>query len=275
MAFVVGCGRSGTTILGQVLSTHPQIAYFFEPWHLWRAVDSRTDVMHLFGATDAHILMGAEMWTPVAQRRFNRLFLESAPFHKKWCIEKISYNAMRIGFLEALSPGAKYIHIVRDGLDVVSSIAWLADTNRYKLAFRKNFNQWWGENDSKWDALKREGEAAGYFAAELPLLGGQAERAAYEWLVSLAEIDRRREALGDRLHELRFPDLVESPKKTLRRICEFLDIDSQESWMNDAVATINADRHRARVTLTLPSTVCAAFNEYQSRFGFTGRAMSR
>lgn len=275
MAYVVGCGRSGTTILGKMLSAHPRIEYFFEPWHLWRVVDNRTDTAHLFGPTDAQILMRPDMWTANAHRRFRRLFLESVPPRKKLSLEKTPHNAMRIGYLEVLSPRAKYIHIVRDGVEVVSSIAWLAETNFYKLGFRKTFNQWWGDDDSKWNALERNGMAAGYFPDEVPLLDGQAGRAAYEWVVSLGEVDRQRDALGDRLHELRFPDLVESPPKAPSRVCDFLGLEAPGTWLNKAVGMINTGRTRAREELVLPSAICAAFNAYQCRFGFTGRAIAR
>ncbi len=30
--FVIGCGRSGTTFLGDVLGSHPKSAYMFEPY---------------------------------------------------------------------------------------------------------------------------------------------------------------------------------------------------------------------------------------------------
>jgi hypothetical protein len=43
--FIIGCGRSGTTILGQVLSAHPEVYYLFEPYHLWAAIDPMTDVL--------------------------------------------------------------------------------------------------------------------------------------------------------------------------------------------------------------------------------------
>ena len=34
-------------------------------------------------------------------------------------LEKTQFNACRIGYLDALSPGCKFIHLVRDGVDVV------------------------------------------------------------------------------------------------------------------------------------------------------------
>lgn len=43
--FIIGCGRSGTTILGTILEQHPSICYLLEPYHLWAAIDPRTDAM--------------------------------------------------------------------------------------------------------------------------------------------------------------------------------------------------------------------------------------
>jgi hypothetical protein len=258
-----------------MLSLHPQIRYLFEPWHLWRVVDSRTDVANILGPTDAQIIMGGDACTADMRRRFRRLFLENASAHKALCVEKTPQNAMRIGLLEKLAPGAKYIHIVRDGVEVASSIARLAETNLYELAFRNNYNQWWGERDSKWNALKRDGAAAGYFPSEVDFLDQHVTRAAYEWLVSLGEIDRQRVALGDRLQELRLVDLEARPEQILLQIANFLGTSSDPKWISRAVRLIKRKRHREVAPLTLPPAMCAAFNAYQERFGFAGRAVPR
>ena len=206
-AFIVGCGRSGTTILGKTLSLHSKIQYYFEPWHLWQVVDRRTDVLHLFGKDSAHIFMGAEFYNNEAQRRFARVFKESIPIKKQICIEKTPHNVMRIGYLDALEPSAKFIHIVRDGVQVANSIGNLIDNHPYRLAFRKNFNLWWGDAGNKWEVLMTEGAAAGYFPGEVSFLKLDREKGAYEWLVSIGEADRQRERLGDRLLEIRYDDL--------------------------------------------------------------------
>ena len=36
--FLLGCARSGTSILGEALATHPEIAYLFEASFLWNAI---------------------------------------------------------------------------------------------------------------------------------------------------------------------------------------------------------------------------------------------
>jgi hypothetical protein len=45
--FVVGCGRSGTTILGNLIGIHPGVTYLNEPYHLWAAIDPALDLTNL------------------------------------------------------------------------------------------------------------------------------------------------------------------------------------------------------------------------------------
>ncbi len=48
VVFLIGCGRSGTTILGKLFALHPQVHYLFEPYHLWAAIDPATDCINLY-----------------------------------------------------------------------------------------------------------------------------------------------------------------------------------------------------------------------------------
>jgi adenosyl cobinamide kinase/adenosyl cobinamide phosphate guanylyltransferase len=33
--FIIGCARSGTSILGELIASHPQVKYIFEASHVW------------------------------------------------------------------------------------------------------------------------------------------------------------------------------------------------------------------------------------------------
>src|SRR6516164_2657563 len=33
--FIIGCGRSGTTLLGELFAKHPELSYRYEPYHRW------------------------------------------------------------------------------------------------------------------------------------------------------------------------------------------------------------------------------------------------
>ncbi len=266
--FLIGCGRSGTTILGNLLSQHPDVCYLFEPYHLWAAVDPMTDVLNLFHRIDACLMMNGDRWTAAAQNRFNRLIISKQHCTKATIlIEKTPHNALRIGYLNALAPSAKFIHLARNGAAVSASIARIAETSSYKIAGKTKLNQWWGANDYKWQALSREGPVAGYFAAEVPLLQGHLARAVYEWLVSLGEVDRWREKLHQRLYELTYEQLTADPAKTLSHLCEFLELRIDPNWLQQATSQLKANPFTSRIPLSLPREMCHSFNKYQQRLG--------
>lgn len=274
LGFIVGCGRSGTTILGSLLESHPQVCYLWEPYHLWMAVDRRMDVTNLYHTEEGRFFIGKSLYTPQAQIRFNRLlrwFCGCTQANK--IIEKTPHNIARIGFLEALTQDACYIHIVRDGVDVARSIARVAGTNSYKIAGRPEYNQWWGEEDSKWQQLAREGSKRGYFPDEIDLIRGHAQRGVYEWLVSLGEANHWREKLGNRLYELTYTRLTVEPGKVLQEICDFLDLSCFQDWLDKAVSEVHDERHYEDRTIELPPSMCKQFNTYQRRYGFEGRAV--
>ncbi|NJM87062.1 MAG: sulfotransferase [Hydrococcus sp. RU_2_2] len=271
--FLIGCGRSGTTILGYILSLHPDIFYLLEPYHLWAAIEPKTDILNFYHQIDAHFLMNESHWTENSQDRFNRLFIKGFPNKKtKIVMEKTPINTVRIGYLNALAPEAKFIHIIRDGFDVACSIERLASTNQYKIANKPHLNQWWGNNNYKWKAMMRDCIAAGYFPHEIDRLSDHRSKAAYEWLVSLSEVDCWREKLGDRLCEVTYTQLTKNPESVLRNICAFLNLDMSNTWLEGAIAQVKPSKPSVPKTIVLPPAMCEAFNSYQERFGFTNRA---
>lgn len=273
IAFIIGCGRSGTTILGKVFSQHPDIGYFFEPYHLWSAINPRTDVLNFYHQLDAYLLMNASHWDEKAEIRFNHVFLEHLPNPKtSLVIEKTPLNAMRIGYLNALAPKAKFIHIVRDGVDVAYSIERIALTSSYKIASQPQLNQWWGVRNYKWEALSRDGVSAGYYPDDVAQLYDHRSKGAYEWLVSLGEVDRWRDELSDRLYEITYNQLITQPEATLQGICNFLELDSPRVWLKETIKRISPRSQSLCKPLSLPLGMCEAFNRYQERFIFPHRA---
>lgn len=273
LVFLIGCGRSGTSILGSLMSLHPNVFYFFEPYHLWAAIDPATDATNFYHRIEARCFMDASHCTKEAQLCFNHLFTGKLHQRLETIIEKTPINTLRIGYLNALAPHAKFVHIVRDGVDVSRSIARLATTNSYKIAGKPKLNQWWGVENSKWKALSLDGAGAGYYPDEVALLKTDYERGAYEWLVSLGEVDRWRKQLGDRLHEITYNQLTTDPEATLCGITGFLNLDSPTPWLEQTVKKIAPTRQTGGATLKLPPAMCKAFNSYQERFGFANYAV--
>lgn len=269
--FIIGCGRSGTTLLGELFAAHPEVSYLYEPYHLWAAIDPVTDFLRLYslGGEPRSLLDGSAV-TTAARRRFRRLM---APPSGLTLVEKSPINSLRIGYVNGVAPGARFVHIVRDGLHVAHSIEKMAAITR-KMAFRRPLNEWWGVGDVKWAALARDGRAAGYFPDEVQLLDTDIRRGAYEWLVSLREADEWRARLGPRLAEVRYPDLIADPAGTLGTLAGWLGLSCPAQWLEHAVARVSPAGGPGPGQLALPGEICLEFNRLQARLGFEGRAVS-
>jgi hypothetical protein len=269
--FIIGCGRSGTTLLGELFATHPEISYRYEPYHLWAAVDPITDFLQLYSHGEHRCLLDASSATARTQLRFKKLM--SVPTGLT-LTEKNPINTLRVDYLESIAPDARYVHIVRDGVDVARSIEKLARITK-KMAFRPPLNEWWGVGDAKWAALELDGRRAGYHPEEALQLTTDSQRGAYEWLLSLREIEARRTRLGSRFVEFRYPDLTKYPRETMRATMESLGLTCPSSWLAEAVAQVSPARGGGHEKpLMLPPGMCTDFNKLQIKYQFSGRALS-
>ena len=111
--FIVGSPRSGTTVLGTILDTHPRISQWYEPYFVWDKYfrnaphDERTE-------DDA---------THKVCQKIYKDFLRYKK--KRKCaivVDKSPRNSLKIPFIQKVFPHTDFIHILRDGRDVTLSI---------------------------------------------------------------------------------------------------------------------------------------------------------
>ncbi len=58
--FIIGIGRSGSTILGTVLSMHREIGFLDEPKAIWYSIDPKDDVIGHFSNEPAQYQFTAD-----------------------------------------------------------------------------------------------------------------------------------------------------------------------------------------------------------------------
>lgn len=139
--FLVGCPRSGTTLLQSMLASHPEVHSFPES-HFFRLLPARRTWWRLLGFASPRVLDQARKFLDQVQRPdlFERL-PRNARFVGPYCrafigildelcrdagktswLEKTPDHVHRIRLLTRYVSGVRFVHIVRDGRDVVASL---------------------------------------------------------------------------------------------------------------------------------------------------------
>ena len=261
-AYILGCGRSGTTLLGTIMEYHPDVTYYFEPQGRWAMVDRRTDIWKRYLPCPGGALLTAEDASPRAASRRSRLFRVDTPM----MIDKSPEHAFRLGFLTALDPDARIVHIVRDGSDVAKSIDQMASRD-HPLLGRHRYNEWWGTDDAKWEFLLGVAGRRGYLAGELARARGDAERGLCEWLLSMHEIELQRAALGDRLLEIRYVDLLADPARVLTEVRAFVGLSDDTGWLQRGADEIRSPSAKAPTPVTEDPVLLAELETVRARYG--------
>jgi hypothetical protein len=116
--FVVGCPRSGTTMLRHVLDSHPSISCGPETRFLWglRGLEERN------WSTLAGFGMSIDEWHAKVRELFEAPHRHYAQIQGKtrWADKSPDY-ALMLEYVDALYPESQIIHIVRDPRDVIES----------------------------------------------------------------------------------------------------------------------------------------------------------
>ncbi len=231
MPFIVGVGRSGTTLLRLMLDAHPQLAippetHFVPPLlesferlrvSPERAMDAVVDAPSS-GWEDlglpADEMLDAlcalkPLNSPDAVRAFYRAY--ASRHGKPRYGDKTPRYVTRMKRIAGALPEARFIHVIRDGRDVLLSL------NKRLVELR----------DSE----------------PVPV-----ERFARRWRRRVKNAHRAE--LGDRYTELRYEDLVTDTEPTLRRVCALIDLEFDPVMLDyhehaaERLEEMNRDRAR-------------------------------
>jgi sulfotransferase family protein len=205
--FIVGCPRSGTTLLRRMVDAHPQIAITREThWIPELAPADGRATAALCAALAEHpkfATLGIEReeletlaggsYAAFVEAVFDRY---GAGQGKPFVGDKTPGYVREMPLLHELVPGARFVHLVRDGRDVcLSALGW----ERKAEQFRQRFPTW----------------------VEAPV-----GTAALWWRWHVLQGRRSGRELGASLyHELRYEDLVADPERACRRLCAFLGVE--------------------------------------------------
>ena len=203
--FIVGAGRSGTTLLRLMLDAHPRLAIPPESHFVVGLQRRFGDVPgpEAVEALLAHPRFREWALDPGRVRRtlgarapaswaelFDAAFSLYAAQHGKarWGDKTPDY-ARHLAKVRRIFPDARFVHLIRDGRDVAASLA------------------------------------------RVPWYRGSVARAAHDWVKSV----RRARTAGlrrDEYLEVRYEDLVADPETALRRVCAHLGEEWSEAMLD-------------------------------------------
>jgi hypothetical protein len=231
--FIVGCARSGTTLLHRIVDAHPMVAITPEMHWISKHVDgepllTRAVISELtdhkrfsqfrLGREDFEGMLGPGETVPY--REFlGRLFELCGRAREKPLVgNKTPAYVRHLPELHESWPEARFVHIVRDGRDVCLSV--LGWKKAGKIAGR--YATWEEDPVSTlalwWERKVRAGHEAG--AALGPVL----------------------------YHGMRYEDLIEDPEAECRALCEFLDLPYDPAMVRFSEGKTRTDLPDARRT---------------------------
>ena len=221
--FITGLGRSGTTILGMLLSVHPDVGFLNEPKAMWHVVDPRQDINGNYGGAFPRYRLSASDVTDQSLVRAHRIFARYLRGVRAYrVVDKYPELIFRVDYVRELFPGARFVFIYRSGIDACQSIVkWSERLGRDTV---QGFEDWWGRDDSKWKNLWQEliVEDPTYsdIAYLQPLELDHTNRAAVEWIVTMREGMAQCHRHGNFILKLRYEDLLTDTDRTLQQLLD-------------------------------------------------------
>lgn len=259
-AFITGCGRSGTTILGRILEHHGQVRYFNDRFDLWTKPFPFTDIWgyHTPSAltTPRVALDEDDARVPGAAKDWFFGQLEAERGDRPVIVEKLAINNFRLPFLRALCPDAPLVNILRHGVDVAHSIA-----------VRAGAREWYGPQDRKWRLLVEYAWAHGY-GPLLKLCETPYHRGLLEWRMSVDAAERFFERGPERVLRLRYEDLLADAPAVAERLREFLGLDHSPGMAAFAAQEVKPPRPN-RAPGTAPEFTAEIAGPALERYGYT------
>lgn len=211
--FIIGCGRSGTTMLAEILARHKDICNYSEGNELW---DPKGYRWYLSSLDRPPFWYDPIAYTKVWRDYFNDEYKKElkAIFgcfqvlsRKRVFVNKSPMNTFRITDILEIYPKAKFIHIIRDGRAV--SYSWAL--RQYTMI-------------KEHAAVYRQ---RGFFYSFNDLI----KIIAKSWVEHINEVEKQKKILklidNDILLEFTYEDFCDQPKNYLGIICDYFSI-SQE-----------------------------------------------
>lgn len=150
--FILGTGRSGTTILGVTLGIHRDVGFLNEPKALWSHLYGNEDIIGSYQDKVGQYYLDESDVTETLKNKAKNIYGNYLRFSlSDRVVDKYPELIFRVPFVKEIFPDAKFLFLYRNGWDTCHSIKHWSE----RLGLEKNdeIHNWWGKDNRKWHAL--------------------------------------------------------------------------------------------------------------------------
>ena len=239
--FILGTGRSGTTILGILLSMHKEVGFLNEPKALWHSIFPDEDLIGSYSRGKASYRLAAGDASQQVKQSAHRLFgAYLAMSCSKRVVDKYPELIFRTPFVKEIFPDAKFLFLVRNGWDTCHSIeGWST-----RLGKQKNgeVHDWWGVNNRKWNLLIEQiipnHEDLAEYAESMRGWTNHVDMAAVEWIVTMREGMRLEQTYPNDVLRVTYEDMCDRPQENMQIITGFCKLGEDKVFLDYSKSTL-------------------------------------
>lgn len=249
--FIIGTGRSGTTILGVVMSMHKEIGFLNEPKATWAGLYNGEDLIGSYNQNNCKFRLEqsdvSERLKIYAHKVFGGFLKISGSAR---LLDKYPELIFRVEFVRSIFPDARFLFLSRSGVKTCGSIAdWSERHGKYRVS---EAHDWWGLNDRKWlllvEQLVPEHQDLLEHINEIRSLNGQG-RAAVEWVVNTRNGINLCQAHDPNILHIPYEVLCSNPKRWAKYIQQFLNLETDLVFERYAIETLNDQDKNVEISL--------------------------
>jgi hypothetical protein len=246
--FIIGMGRSGTTILGTLLSAHKQLSFLNEDKAVWFTICENDDVIGNFTKNSGTYLMDeSNVTTEIKERAFSLYGAYSFLTGNSIPLSKYPELIFKLGFVHGIFPNARFIFIKRNLIETVESVV------RFSAKFKKNSGSktedWWGVNSRKWILLVEQlyplFPHPAYTVADLVSIKNDNDRACIEWLLTslfYGKFSHANQEISNKTLVVDYESLVDEPTRILACILNFCNLEADNEFHEFAVKMVKSEK---------------------------------
>jgi len=242
--FIIGSPRSGTSIFTKMINAHPDVANFSEAIYIWDKKDTDPMRDHVKNANDI---------LPSDSHRIKSTFGMYQYMKGKSCfVNKCPRSSVRIPYITEIFPTAKFIHVYRDGREVVNSMINIIN----REPFRQSIPLGDFCKPENWRDL-----------IKLPAL----EAHAHQWVEIMNEIERAKTQVNKNCwFDIKYEDFCGDSSNIMGEVFEFMDIEASQGLMDKigSMAVRNDQKWKNSFSSDQINTLNKIMHEGLEKYGY-------